>query len=295
MSNLEREPKVRHEFVGMMFAVTIGEVGLQVASLMQAKHFIHFLPFYFHLFLATIVITSSWVGWTLSQAPGARRDVTGVFTWGFITLLLDVFLVVTYFILVRTIELGKGKEPARIDPPETVAFLILVMFSLYLLWDLITKVFAYEKARDGEWMRNCGLRMIPTLVCLIIAIIIRNQLKNTDLVHYINADAALLALALLFRGLKDGVSEGFPRSGETPNRTKVWKAMTWSLICGFGIILGTTSAKYSWHLLPTRFAVEIQAPVNQEGAATELRSAPPEGVKVPHKSDSKEHLDSPSR
>ena len=67
----------------------------------------HFLPFYSHLFLAAIVITSSWVGWTLSQAPGARRDVTGVFTWEFITLLLDVFLVVTYFIMVRTIGVVK--------------------------------------------------------------------------------------------------------------------------------------------------------------------------------------------
>ena len=89
MIDSDNQPKLRHEFVGMMFAVTIGEVGLQVASLVQAKHYIHFLPFYFHLLLATIVITSSWVGWSLSQAPGARRDVKGVFTWGFVTLLLD--------------------------------------------------------------------------------------------------------------------------------------------------------------------------------------------------------------
>jgi hypothetical protein len=295
MPDPEREPKVRHEFVGMMFAVTIGEVGLQVASLMQAKPFFHFLPFYSHLFLATIVITSSWVGWTLSQAPGARRDVTGVFTWGFITLLLDVFLVVTYFILVRTIELGKGKEPDRIDPPDTVALLILVMFSLYLLWDLITKIFAYEKARDGEWIRNCGLRMVPTLVCLVIAIIIRNQLKNVDLVHYIDADAALLALALLFRGLKDGISAGLPRSGEAPDRTKVRRAMTWSLICLMVIIVGTTSAKYSWHLLPMRFVAEIQGPANNEGVRTELRRTLPEGVKITPNNEPKDRADSPSR
>src|SRR4051812_7548266 len=104
MADSSSEPKVRHEFVGMMFAVTIGEVGLQVASLVQAKHYAHFLPFYSHLLLAIIVITSSWVGWSLSQAPGNRRDVDGVFTWGFWTLLLDVFLVITYFIMVRTVE-----------------------------------------------------------------------------------------------------------------------------------------------------------------------------------------------
>ena len=31
-----REPKLRHEFVGMMFAVAVGEVGLQTAALLQA-------------------------------------------------------------------------------------------------------------------------------------------------------------------------------------------------------------------------------------------------------------------
>jgi hypothetical protein len=283
MADLDREPKVRHEFVGMMFAVTIGEVGLQVASLVQAKHYVHFLPFYSHLVLATVVITSSWVGWTLSQAPGARRDVTGVFTWGFFTLLLDVFLVVTYFIMVRTIEIGKGKQASRIDPPETVALLILLMFSLYLVWDLITKIIVYRRARDGEWVRNCGLRMIPTLVCVVIAAIIRNQLKNTDLIHYINADVALLALALLFRALKDGISEGFPRSGGTANSVKVWRALAWSLVCGLGILLGTVSAKHSWQLLPDWFAHEIQTPLVQEERGTKLGNVSLETGKSSHK------------
>lgn len=35
--NSERiEPTLRHEFVGMMFALTIGEVGLQAAALVKA-------------------------------------------------------------------------------------------------------------------------------------------------------------------------------------------------------------------------------------------------------------------
>ena len=33
-------PKLRHEFVGMMFAVTIGEVGLQAAALVTVSGYV---------------------------------------------------------------------------------------------------------------------------------------------------------------------------------------------------------------------------------------------------------------
>jgi hypothetical protein len=264
MSNSASEPKVRHEFVGMMFAVTIGEVGLQVASLVQAKHYVHFLPFYFHLLLATIVITSSWVGWSLSQAPGARRDVDGVFSLGFLTLLLDVFLVVTYFIMVRTIEVGKGVEPSRIDPPEKVAGLIALMFGLYFIWDFITKILAYNRNRDGEWWRNCGLRMIPTSVCLVLALFVRWEVKGFDLEHYINADVALIALALSFRAFKDIISEAFPRTGKSFHRYKVVRAVVCSVACLLVLCLGIVSAKYSWPVLPADVKGQIESPANND-------------------------------
>jgi hypothetical protein len=267
VANADPEPKVRHEFVGMMFAITIGEVGLQVASLVQAKHYAHFLPFYFRLFLATIVITSSWVGWTLSQAPGARRDVKGVFTWEFVTLLLDVFLVITYFIIVRTIEVGKGKEAARIDPPGAVALLLVVMFVLYLVWDLITKVAVYRKINDGNWLKNCGARMVPTLVCVTAALYLRSKLTGIETVHFIDADVALTSLALLFRGLKDVVSATFPRSGGSAEWVKIRRALVWSSICAIGMILGTRSATHSWNILPAEVAREIRAPVLQESSS----------------------------
>jgi hypothetical protein len=275
MADSNRDPKVRHEFVGMMFAVTIGEVGLQVASLVQAKHYEHFLPFYSHLLLATVVITSSWVGWSLSQAPGARRDVTGVFTWGFITLLLDVFLVVSYFIMVRTIEFEKGGDSPRIDAPEKVAGLVVGIFGLFFIWDIVTKVLAYDRANDGPWGRNCGLRMIPTVVCFLLAILVWSRLGSIDLVHYINADLALLALVILFRSAKDIISEWFPRLVEDsgsplqyvpqkkPNRGKGLRALGWSLTCFAGLVLGTASAEFSWPLLPSGVIREINTPLNQ--------------------------------
>jgi hypothetical protein len=265
MADSSSEPKVRHEFVGMMFAVTIGEVGLQVASLVHAKHYAHFLPFYSHLILATIVITSSWVGWSLSQAPGNRRDVSGIFTSGFCTLLLDVSLVITYFIMVRTIDVGKLPEQPRIDTPEKEAWLIVLMFALYFLWDVVTKIFAYDKSRDGTWGRNCGLRMVPTCVCLILAIVVRLQVAGCQLDHYVNADIALLALALAFRAFKDVVSEGVPRKGKEFKPRKLVVAAVWSFVCVLGIGFGIASAKFSWRLLPSTIVHEIVTPLTNEG------------------------------
>src|SRR5207237_6687269 len=140
----------------------------------------------------------------------ARQDVQGIFQWEFLVLLLDVFWVVTYFILVRTIDFGKDPTPARIDPASTVARWIIVIFCLYFVWDCITKGPIYLKKPDGQWRRIYGPRMIPTVVCLVFAFVIRQQVKSADFPHQISADFALLWLVLLFRALKDVVSDFFP-------------------------------------------------------------------------------------
>src|SRR5205807_1748814 len=112
----------------MMFAVTIGEVGLQVAAVIQARHFWHYLPAYSHLTLATIAIAASGVGWSRSLSPGAREDVEVVFQWEFVVLLLDVTLVVLYFILVRTVDFGKDKQSPTIGSPFYVAAIVFATF-----------------------------------------------------------------------------------------------------------------------------------------------------------------------
>jgi hypothetical protein len=76
--NGKKDPKLRHEFVGMMFAVAIGEVGLQTATLVKASDFpndfLYFLPAYSHLILASIAIAASWVGWTKSKSRSGQKD-----------------------------------------------------------------------------------------------------------------------------------------------------------------------------------------------------------------------------
>lgn len=276
----EPEPKLRHEFVGMMFAITIGEVGLQAAALVQAGHWVHFLPAYAHLFLATVVVATSWVGWSLSAAPGARRDVQGVFQWEFFVLLLDVSLVIVYFILVRTIDFGKEATPPRTDPASSVARWILLIFGLYLLWDILTKIIISGRDRetskkkflqhfDRPWWRSVGSRMFPTVVCCVLALLIWCLVQSADPPHYLTADLSLFCLVLFFRALKELVSVYY-QPPEDKARTGPARAMSKKLaivltvVFAFGMVLGTLWTACSWPL-PTQIVTAIETELPERG------------------------------
>lgn len=262
----DQDPKLRHEFVGMMFAVAVGEVGLQVASLVRAGHISHFLPAYSHLLLATIMIATSWVGWSVSVSPARHKDVDGIFQWRFVILLLDVSLVITYFILVRTVDFGKETGPARIDPSSTVAFWILIIFLQYLVWDVVSKVFLYTDGKEGRWLRTYGSRMLPTLVCFGIAATVWRQVQTSDLPHQVSADFALLWLVLLFRALKDLIYAVFPSDLAAPDwRGKVIPTLAWSVLCLSGITVGTLATRYSWRLPLSSYVIDqIKTPLPEE-------------------------------
>lgn len=260
---MEGSPRLRHEFVGMMFAITIGEVGLQAAALVRAGHPVRLLPAYSHLVLAAIVVASSWVGWTLSVAPGARKDVKRVFQWEFLVLLLDVALVILYFILVRTIDFNKDNVAARIDPASVVAAWIIGIFALFLVWDIITKVAI--NLRDGSatslstWFESDGIRIVPTVVCLIAAFIVWWSVSDSDPAHWIGADFSLLCLVLLFRSLKELASALYPTAagGGTALRTRIGVPLWWSGGLSIGIVLGILVTR---HVIP----VPLPAPVLNE-------------------------------
>jgi hypothetical protein len=253
----EPDVKLRHEFVGMMFAVTIGEVGIQVASLIHAGHWLHYLPAYSHLFLSTVFIATSWVGWSLSLAPGARRDVRRIFELPFVVLLIDVSLVISYFILVRSVDFPAERVEPRIAPESTVALWVAVIFGLYLLWDVVTKIFAYKKDINDPWRKNYGSRMLPTLICFALAIVLWSLLKNADVPHFLTANIALLSLVLLFRALKDLVSAWPKSSGKSKTGPIVW-----TIVCVVGIAVGTVWTS-CWPL-PGSLANHIQAPISKE-------------------------------
>jgi hypothetical protein len=233
----DREPKLRHEFVGMIFAVALGEVGLQTAVLVRAGNVEHFLPAYFHLGLATVVIATSWVGWALSQSPGARMDVHSVFELEFLVLLLDVLLVIAYFILVKSVDITGEGENLHFNPsaaPESLW--VFVIFCGYVAWDILCKIFLYRKHNKPEpWLHNYGVRIVPTVVCTVIAYFIWQWVRKADPPHILTADLSLVALVLFFRALKELASSFFPKPNAEVVRSRKYWAIGWSVTLGLAI------------------------------------------------------------
>jgi hypothetical protein len=235
----------------MMFAVAIGEVGVQTASLVNATHWVHFLPAYTHLFLATMVITTSWVGWTRSPSPGAREDVESVVGREFLVLLVDVFLVVVYFILVKSVDVKEG-EPLRLTAsaqPETRW--ILVIFAAYIFWDLVTKGADYVTNRKtqslAKWAAEYGVRMIPTIGCFVFLYVMKPYFYAADAPHVLTADVALVCLILLFRTLK---------LVARPHAKRKWATIC-SVLLLLCLSLCTVWTAYSWPL-PKSLVEQIQ-------------------------------------
>jgi hypothetical protein len=111
---------------------------------------------------------------------------------------------------------------------------------------------------------------------------VRWQVKAADLVHYLSADLALISLALLFRALKDVVSQGFPRNDVAVDRYKVRWAIAYACLCLCGIFLGTMATKHSWSiLLPQRVIDEIRVKPVQEAQSPADRDTERKDTAIP--------------
>jgi hypothetical protein len=240
----KEEPKLRHEFVALMFALATAEVGLQVSNLIaQPGKWYHLLPAYSHLMVAVIVIATSWVGWTRSQSPGGRKDVTEVLQSEFVVLLLDVACVVCYFVLTKQVDFTSENGRASYRPsaaPE--AWWILTIFGLYLVWDIWTKIIVPlaewlfgqgpgKRQRENlTWFRAYGVRFAPTVICLLLSYLAWSSLDHRlNVAQVVIGDAALLMLVLLFRALKDCTSVLWPK-GPHPTNFKFWRTISVALL-----------------------------------------------------------------
>ena len=127
-------PELHFSFVEMLFALAIAQVAIGVADLIQDDW--DYLPAYFHLLLAIIVITTSWVGWRQSAFSGSK--VKTIFGRDFIELMLDVLLVIFYFILARGVESPHENKNMTV-PAENEAFWVMVIMISYFVWDCVSK------------------------------------------------------------------------------------------------------------------------------------------------------------
>jgi hypothetical protein len=228
--------RVRFEFVELLFALATAEIALQFGTLASGHITISDAPTaYSHLVLAIVLVAASWVGWSQSKAPGNVVRVTGVFSWAFVVLLIDVALVIFYFIIARGVEvstLPSGQVVIGTPSAEKETFWVMVVFLVYLFWDLLTKsVIAAPQATSSFWQRLGGHefwdRGWVSVVCAAVATVSWLCLHAVIGVRpVLVTDLALLALVLLFRALKQ----------------RHWP---WSVVCGAAWIAAFLVARLS--------------------------------------------------
>lgn len=185
-------------FIEMLFALAIGEVAIDVGSLVSLRiegsvDIASTLPAYSHLLLATMVIAASWVGWRNSEFSGSK--IKSVFSLDFLELLVDVFLVICYFLLVRLAEIPTSSSLSVVPDASREAWMIMVIMAMYVFWDLLSCRTDGNKLRLRVWASGVCLVMSLIALCLL-------PLHSNDSTAVILMDVALLGLVFLFRAMK---------------------------------------------------------------------------------------------
>lgn len=202
--------KLRFDFVGMIFALAIGQVAREVCNFYMEGYSLFDYPYVgTHLFLATYIIASSWIGWKNSESDGNKEPVEDTFSLSFLVLLMDLFLVICYFIIASEVDKpAKGIQPDS----QSEVFWSLVIFITYFTWDIVTKLWMKLPkgvGKGGEPLKErfykfCK-RGYPSLLCSMI-VLAMYCFPQTNITHAqgntITADLILILTFILFRGLK---------------------------------------------------------------------------------------------
>lgn len=208
-------------FVEMMFAVAVGDAAAQVAKVMdqvqQSTDPLHSVwdvrAAVAHLFLVIIVIATSWVGWSHSSATREyMRGLTRIFSnhfpfviaFPFWMLLIDVFLVVCYFVLSEGAEIPKYDSAtnqftiAASARPE-ITWLLVILFT-YVIWNVSWNINRWCRGQSALFATARNWRIVSALVSLAIVICaFWFRFRVSDSTSVVKVDSALLLAVLLFR------------------------------------------------------------------------------------------------
>lgn len=225
---------LRFLFVQFLFGLAAAEVGSKAADLFLRSNLwttAAFWPVLSHLVLAMVLIGTSWVGWSNSLSSANVKSVTTVFSLAFIILLMDVLLVILYYMLVRSTGLtglDQSRDAGSLVSVGAPALIVMIVFFLYVVWDVLTKWKSKEESwnfngdlwKRGRWSGLCFLGSIGIWLCL------RNARTNAA------AELTFIALVLTdlsFRAFKN------PIDGEKPWTENLWK-IGWLLFIIMGIV-----------------------------------------------------------
>lgn len=208
--------KLQHTFVAMLFALAAASVATSAAdvfSLMgSADEFFRFLPAISHMILALLVISMSWIEWSRAMANRADKDrLKTMVEWRFLLLLLDVGLVVLYFLLAREIEIrevlaeatdGYVKRMELADPSSSGEIKwSLWIFGGYLIYDFAIDVIMNKRRK--LWFKNMIVGCFASVVSIVLLFAIRSLVSSSPTAaSVVWTDVAIVAVFAGFRLLK---------------------------------------------------------------------------------------------
>jgi hypothetical protein len=158
---------LRRTFIAMLFALVAATIAQQIAELLSVvsggwdlassptkmlENVLYgngmLLASFSHAFLALLLVSMSWVMWSKSQAAGHKTEIATVFSKEFVLLLIEVFLVVLYFAITKTMEQNfseylKNKSiAAYVGTPSgrPEALQLMWVFCVFFIWDIIVDV-----------------------------------------------------------------------------------------------------------------------------------------------------------
>lgn len=209
----EIEDPLRYTFVEMLFALAVGQIAIHTADFLSVDASpMQLLPAAMHMLVSLLVIGTSWIGWRQSRSPGMKQQIQSIFSRRAIGLLLDVLLVILYFILVRSVELQQkdGNTLLTTASARPEAKWLACVFCIYIVWDLLADVFSpncltktglFGKAFQA--LRVGVVSVAASAICLCMALLVLFYASEGLLpIQVALLDCALMMIVVLFRVLK---------------------------------------------------------------------------------------------
>ena len=237
----------RKEFVQFLFSLCVAQIAVFAAAVTTIDPLWSWnkLAVVTHLTLAIVVVWTSWFGWR-SSVEKQKLDEQNPFGRSAWLALLDVGLVICYFLLIRSadmvdVEQGKrlGSSAALESPtPHPESRTILLMFVIFLVWDIVSK-WEWWPARASGVKWKCPW---PSICCVCISglvVLLTATVHKTG--NFISAglfDSALVLVVFMFRQMKqiqllriESKASRDPSAGAGLRVWTAWLLGTFVLMC----------------------------------------------------------------
>lgn len=247
-------PRLRREFVSMLFALVAAQVAIMAYRVWTASDGnvdnaqTARLAAFAHLFLALMVIVTSWIGWSKSVSADKRVDT--YLDLKFLALILDIVIVVFYFFLVSSVDILRDASGDSLAPPSASPEIqwSLILLLLYAVWDAVTKWPQGDDSPKNWPLHALGTSFASILTlgaAAVIYVVNWKWARTPSPFDVILFDVALISVFILFRVLKSAEVVLFEqdRQWRVPTGAPVepqWKEKTLFLTLVGAVCIGAT-------------------------------------------------------